>query len=760
LFFQLRVINFWDEENEGAVWVYRAKNSTPIVQIQGPSFRQLFSSQSFKLRGDVTLSNCSGNSDTTLSLLWSIQKVVPASATVPILDARTVQTRSLYVAANTLSPGVTYIFQLEASPESGESVIGTETIEIECIFGPLVANIDKQSRTVSAQDDLELDASKSYDLDGSGKASDVPFTYSWSCSTDSRRSCFQDNTGILLQNSPRIVLTSGTLVAGLYTFSVNVTKEPGPRLAQAFAKVWVYPGLVPSVGIRPFQFPVVNPGSRLVLSGMFDESEPGKNISLLWSQIEGDDILLYPALVSTPLTLPSLSIRPGVLTSGQSYSFRFAVTDLGSGHSGFAEISFTVNSAPTSGIFTVSPTAGTGIIDVFTLQCLGWVDNAEDLPITYEFRYIENLTLPSDEIPLGSPDANVYQVTLPAPPGASPSNNLMVVAYITDTWGGQQRSTQLVRVFSPVQDAARRLLPSAAVDRGFAGLGVCEATGDFDCVVRLTVQLARALADSLTCEDKGVMIATLKRTADQCHMNKAEIAAFAEAMKSLSALGCVDVAAVGGRRLISSGDISTSLDLIGTLTSGSKDAGLDPVASKGIGGSLSAALSGIAQKNDARRALRSLLAAELGGGGGDGGSSMMPPAFVRRGGSGGRSRRGDGGGLSGQLLGAIAGLASAQVHGAVTGEDAAGTETEMLRMSTRVVRPAALGAALSPPASDGSPAPAFALPAGAVNAGAGSSLTVQVTGAPPPRPILAAIPAAAAHFSAASSFSIPTIQFF
>ena len=463
--FQLRVINFWDEENEGALWVYKSKNSTPVVQIQGPSYRQVFSLQSFKLRGDVTLSNCSENSDTVLALLWSIQKVVPASATVPTLDFKTVRTRSLYVAASTLSPGITYIFQLEASPESGESVVGTETIEIECIFGPLVANIDKQSRTVSAQDDLELDASKSYDLDASGKATEVPFTFSWSCSTDSSRSCFQDNTGILLQNSPHIVFKSGTLVPGLYTFSVNVTKEPGPRLAQASAKVWVYPGQVPSVGISPLQFPVVNPGSRLVLSGILDDSAPGKNISLLWSQIEGDNVLLYPALVSTPLNLPSLSIRPGVLTSGQSYSFRFTLTDEGSGYSGFAETSITVNTAPTSGVFTVSPTAGMGIIDIFTLQCLGWVDDAEDLPITYEFRYIENFTLSADEIPLGSPEANIYHVTLPAPPGAILSNTITVIAYITDTWGGQQRSTQLVHVFAPLQESARRLLPSASVER-------------------------------------------------------------------------------------------------------------------------------------------------------------------------------------------------------------------------------------------------------------------------------------------------------
>jgi hypothetical protein len=745
------VINFWDEENEGELWVYKAKNSTPVVQIQGPSYREVFSLQSFKLRGDVTLSNCTGYSDTALSLLWSVQKVVPASATIPILDLQTVQTRSLYVAASTLSPGITYIFQLEASTEIGEGVVGTETIEIKCVFGPLVANIDKQSRMVSAQDDLELDASKSYDLDASGKAADVPFTFSWSCWTDSRRSCFQDITGILLQNSPRIVLRSGTLVAGLYSFAVNVTKEPGPRLAQASVKVWVYPGQIPSVGISPLTYPVVNPGARLVLSGIIDESASGKNISHLWSQIEGDSILIYPTLVSTPLNLPSLSIRPGVLTSGQEYSFRFTVTDEGSGHSGFAETSIRVNTAPTSGIFIVSPTAGMGIIDIFTLQCLGWVDDAEDLPITYEFRYIENFTLSADEIPLGSPDANIYQVTLPAPPGASLSNTITVIAYITDTWGGQQRSTQVVHVFAPPQDSARRLLSSTSVERGIAGLGTCEATGDLDCVVRLTVQLARALADSLTCEDKGSMIATLKRTADQCHMNRAEIAAFAEAIKSLSALGCVDSAAVGGRRMISSGDISTSLDLVGTLTSGSKGAGLDPVASKGIGGSLSAALSGIAQKNDARRVLRNLLAAAPGGGGGGG-----APWFARRGGGGGRDRRGDGGDLSGQLLGAISGLASAQVHGAVTGEDAAGTETEMLRMSTRVVHPAALGASLRPPASDGAPAPAFAVPAGAVSADAGSSLTVQVTGAPLPRPLSAAVSTLICHhrFSATPTHHI------
>jgi hypothetical protein len=75
-------------------------------------------------------------------------------------------------------------------------------------------------------------------------------------------------------------------------------------------------------------------------------------------------------------------------------------------------------------------------------------------------------------------------------------------------------------------------------------------------------------------------------------------------------------------------------------------------------------------------------------------------------------------------------LVCIQVGDAVVGEDAAGLETDLLRMSTRLIAPGAALGPLSPPAAAGAAVPRFSLPDGALagGAGAGESLTVQVTG--------------------------------
>ena len=112
------------------------------------------------------------------------------------------------------------------------------------------------------------------------------------------------------------------------------------------------------------------------------------------------------------------------------------------------------------------------------------------------------------------------------------------------------------------------------------------------------------------------------------------------------------------------------------------------------------------------------------------------PAFSRRlppgpAAAGARERAGAGD-LSGPLLDPMAGLAGSQVHAAVTGEDAAGQETDAIRMNAQRVLPSTLtgsGGTLAPPASDGAAVPAFALPGSGLGGlgGGGASLCVQVT---------------------------------
>jgi hypothetical protein len=71
------------------------------------------------------------------------------------------------------------------------------------------------------------------------------------------------------------------------------------------------------------------------------------------------------------------------LTSGSYYTFRLTAASASTGVSGYAEVQLLVNSPPTSGSLAVSPSTGYALTTSFLCLASGWVDDAEDLPLTY-----------------------------------------------------------------------------------------------------------------------------------------------------------------------------------------------------------------------------------------------------------------------------------------------------------------------------------------------------------------------------------------
>ena len=95
----------------------------------------------------------------------------------------------------------------------------------QVVSQPVLAAIAGGDRTLSMSTPLLLDASSSYDPDNS----DEPFTYTWTCTsgTDTPEPCFPDATGIIFQDSPRLLFPKGYIPAGIRKFEVGVSKDPG-----------------------------------------------------------------------------------------------------------------------------------------------------------------------------------------------------------------------------------------------------------------------------------------------------------------------------------------------------------------------------------------------------------------------------------------------------------------------------------------------------------------------------------------------------
>jgi hypothetical protein len=697
----VKVFNFLDSSDTDTVTIKKVAESGPAVFIEGPNTAEVRSSQSLKLRGSAKLSACNVGAE-DIDWLWSVISNVPSSKLLT-LNEQTRDTRSLFVPANALVPGYSYFFTLTGRMRENSTNFGSATVNVDCIFAPLVARIKGGDQAVSMNSDFTLSASDSLDLDGDQAVGN--FNYKWSCQNDAGNVCFVDVDGLLLRDAGKLELARGTLVPGVYYFGITVSKEPGPRTASTSVTLFVMPTAQMPVSVLPLPQPKVNANERLVLQGSFENGCGSSEPLLEWSQRSGDDVLLYPLTISTPVNIRGLAFKPNVLVPGATYRFRLTTrcptSSVGpiSAPMGFGEIAVKMNVAPSSGQLMVTPTIGTAK-DTFTLKMVNWVDDPEDLPFKYEFRYATQRS-PNDQIPLGSVDVNVIQAKLPGPSPKDSRENpefshkIVVLAFVVDQYAASTKAEFVVTV--------KRTRTAGPSEFSGALLDQHVSTGNVEGIIQMTISLSNE--DGMPCSAKESMVSKLKDAASKVVMNKAEVAGFAYAVKCAMDGDCV--AGSGGRRLLSDSATSNALELTGSLVSNSMKAGLDSTAERGMADTLSKSLGGISAKNTARRSLRRLLSMNMYM---QHGVPETPPFFRGREGRDFHLMRtvpedqyhllsADSAGMgpsqksADMLMNSRDALMASQLNGAVTGEDAKGVNTEKIAMKALQANPKDLAGA-------------------------------------------------------------------
>lgn len=727
--FVVKVSNFLDSSHSDMIAVKKVSESGPAVFVEGPNVANVRSSQSIKLRGSAELSACNvGSQD--IDWMWSVTSTVPSSKLLT-LNEQTKDTRNLYVPENSLVPGYSYWFTLTGMMRSNASNVGTATVELNCIFAPVMARISGGDQAVSMNRDLTLDASGSIDFDGDKAVGN--FNYKWSCQNEAGKECFDDPEGLLLRDSATLEIAQGMLVPGVYSFGVTVSKEPGPRTESTFVTVYVMPTAQMPVSVLPLAKAKVNANDRLVLDAIYETGCGGNTPpDLEWSQSAGDHVLQYPSMISTPVTLRGLAFKPDILVPGATYRFRLTArcpkTSRGpiTAPTGFGEIDVKINVAPSSGQMMVTPIVGRGTEDSFTMKMVNWVDDPEDLPFKYEFRYTTEKS-PTDQIPLGSVDVNYIEARLPGPAkDPAPSHKIVLYAFVVDQYAASTKSEFTVTVLrTNSTGSSRRLLEFSA-----SLLDQHVATGNVEGIIQMTISLSNE--EGMSCSAEESMIGKLKDAASKVVMNKAEVAGFAYAVKSAMGGDCV---AGGGRRLLSDSATENALELTGSLVGNSMSAGLDPTAERGMGDTLSSSLGSISTKNTARRSLRRLLSMDMYM---QQGAPSTPPFFrghegrefvlprkISEGqyhllGEDSASADGPGQKAGDMLMGARDSLMGSQLNGALTGEDSKGVDTEKIVMSAQQRTPEELAGAKL-----GTGSSSFATPAGMFPPDAGSDIQAK-----------------------------------
>lgn len=154
--------------------------------------------------------------------------------------------------------------------------------------------------------------------------------------------------------------------------------------------------------------------------------------SYKWSCISSGSTPVY-------LTSPSswvLSVAANSMSVNTVYTFSITYSDAISKTS--AVISITTNSPPISGVLSIDKTTGTGIVDYFTAQMIGWTD--PDLPLTYSFfmlRGVSNIGVIISGLQTSSVIVSNY-----------PGGNITLIGYCYDALGSRAGSAVKFNVTS------------------------------------------------------------------------------------------------------------------------------------------------------------------------------------------------------------------------------------------------------------------------------------------------------------------------
>ena len=410
----------------------------PSVSINGPS--SVLRSEAMTLEPSVSV--CDSALTTGLAWQWTLSAANGASFG-SALSGTTLQQRSLVVPAGELPSNTTVTFQVDAS--DGERQ-GTSSMSVAVSATPLVAAINGGARVSRGTTEIiEVDASASNDPDDVGAS----LAYTWECTlahpTGNTSAAAPDVcTGVgdaivTLEDATaaKASVRPNTLTAGWdYTFTVTVVAVDG-RSASASIIVVVEDISPPQVNIGlggsgAGNIAKVSADEVLRLRGAVTSADGAAySYSYAWSILvpsTGECILTAGSCASvqslcdassntslqqmqtsdlTALNLV-LAASPRSLTAGATYTFALSAT-VNQDDCGFATLDVTVNAPPFGGSLGVVPSSGVALNTTFALTAPGWVDDADDLPLTYTYYHAlsgvlaasgSSASVPPDALPL------------------------------------------------------------------------------------------------------------------------------------------------------------------------------------------------------------------------------------------------------------------------------------------------------------------------------------------------------------------------
>ena len=437
----LTATNFLSESSSVSVTVKKLGVPAPIISIQGSNPRtDITHSDALSLEASAELPTMtcvdSDLSSAKMSFLWFEDTGLFSGA----LSGTSKNPRELAMAVGDLAASTSYSFRVVGFMTDTPSLNNSATVDVQVGQQDLVAVVaGGASRQAGRDAAFIMDGSGSYDPDEDSEA----FSHAWACADSSANDC-----GITLASASTATVAAEALAIGTYTFTLTVTK--GSRNNSASVSVEVTAGAPPAVSIAALANDKYNADDGFSALTATVSSSRDLSFTTAWSATDSDvsaPFVSGGAAVATASKLTTV-VGLGRLTEGSTYTLRLTATDT-DGSSAYAEVTLTMNSAPSSGAVVVAPLGGFALDTAFAFSSLNWVD--EDLPLTYVFGTtdvnIDGSLDTSSLYPFGNAgsDASVSEVTLSA--GANGTNftvGCFTEAY--DSYGAAGSATTSVRV--------------------------------------------------------------------------------------------------------------------------------------------------------------------------------------------------------------------------------------------------------------------------------------------------------------------------
>ena len=422
-FVTLILRNFFDEQSSKTEsFTFGLDSNIPQLRIDGSQSLSKTPSQSLSLSAYTELSTCA-----TLNVSVGYQWLVYQDSKLTSLTSTSKNPLKFTLPAYSLSSGSRYELMVVGTTMDSigtGKINSTASVFVTVSSGVIVPFIKGGSvRWISS--DLTLDASASYDQDSSDTSL---LEYEWSCSLTNAlnfgESCDDIFNGTI--NTLSTVTVYYDLLNTTKSYSVTVTVSSIKDGRSADASVTVYQQVTTTPAAIQIQTvkTVINEDSQLYLdAALYSDA----SLSMIWiASIDNvvqaiGNISLSPTernftqsqlanSIAYPLILPSYSFTGGVTVAFRisAYKRSYSTDTTNSSRrslmeidqrqlesSGsyvdtlvsYAEISFRVNTPPTLGSVIASPVNGTALVTLFSFTTYGWIDDASDLPFSYDFRY-------------------------------------------------------------------------------------------------------------------------------------------------------------------------------------------------------------------------------------------------------------------------------------------------------------------------------------------------------------------------------------